>query len=234
MPQQAAELNTDLNNKPTSSYFEDRGDATDSWLMYIKSIAIGETDDAAATGNGSVIGILKQLRTLLGGGVASALSEGLPTYVETRSPTVTNGTYASGDVVGTEMNFQAGPADGGAGKLRSIQLVCSGAIPGGDWRLWFFRSAPVAVHTETVTDNGVVPDWKLTSLQAMVFYVDVFVADWIDTGTRSFANIILGDNMIIGDVDASNLAYCVISTLDASTAFAATNALSVIFTTQAA
>lgn len=234
MPQQAAELNTDLNNKPTSSYFEDRGDATDAWLMYIKSIALGETDDAEATGNGSIIAILKRLRTLLGTGISSSLSQGLPTYVETRSPTVTNGAYTSGDVVGTEMYFQAGPADGSAGKLRSLQLVCSGAIPGGDLRLWFFRTAPVAVHTETITDNAVIPDWKLTTLQAMLFYVDVYVADWIDTGTRSFANIILGDSMIIGDVDSSSRAYCVITTLDASTAFAATNALSVTFTTQAA
>jgi len=74
MSQQNARLNTDLDNKLTSSYY----DGTD-WYMQTKAkdgaiATLGTTTDAEATGNGTLIGIIKRIRTLFGGGLPSALS----------------------------------------------------------------------------------------------------------------------------------------------------------------
>lgn len=74
MAQQNARLNTDLDNKLTSSYY----DGTD-WYMQTKAkdgaiATLGTTTDAEATGNGTLIGIIKRIRTLFGGGLPSALS----------------------------------------------------------------------------------------------------------------------------------------------------------------
>jgi len=74
MPQQNARLNTDMDNKLTSSYY----DGTD-WYNQVKAkdgaiATLGTTTDAEATGNGTLIAITKRLRTLLGGGLPAALS----------------------------------------------------------------------------------------------------------------------------------------------------------------
>lgn len=74
MAQQNARLNTDLDNKLTSSYY----DGTD-WYMQTKAkdgaiATLGTTTDAEATGNGTLIAIVKRLRTLFGGGLPSTLS----------------------------------------------------------------------------------------------------------------------------------------------------------------
>lgn len=74
MAQQNARLNTDLDNKLTSSYY----DGTD-WYSQIKAkdgaiASLGTTTDAESTGNGTLIGIIKRIRTLFGGGLPLALS----------------------------------------------------------------------------------------------------------------------------------------------------------------
>jgi hypothetical protein len=92
MPQQNARLNTDLDNKLTSSYY----DGTD-WYMQIKArdgaiATLGTTTDTEATGNGTLIGIIKRIRTLFGGGLPSALSASgnLKTVVSEPLPAGTN------------------------------------------------------------------------------------------------------------------------------------------------
>jgi len=74
MAQQNARLNTDLDNKLTSSYY----DGTD-WYMQTKAkdgaiASLGTTTDAESIGNGTLIAIVKRLRTLLGGGLPAALT----------------------------------------------------------------------------------------------------------------------------------------------------------------
>lgn len=81
MPQQSTSLNTDQGNKPTSGYYEDAGAGTSKWLIWIKKAnggdaALGATTDAAATGDGTLIAVVKRLRTLLNGGLPTALSAG--------------------------------------------------------------------------------------------------------------------------------------------------------------
>ncbi len=92
MSQQNARLNTDLDNKLTSSYH----DGTD-WYMQTKAkdgaiSSLGATTDAEATGNGTLIGIIKRIRTLFGGGLPAALSGNgnLKTAVSESLPAGTN------------------------------------------------------------------------------------------------------------------------------------------------
>lgn len=92
MSQQNARLNTDLDNKLTSSYH----DGTD-WYMQTKAkdgaiSSLGATTDAEATGNGTLIGIIKRIRTLFGGGLPAALSGNgnLKTVVSEPLPSGTN------------------------------------------------------------------------------------------------------------------------------------------------
>jgi hypothetical protein len=92
MAQQNARLNTDLDNKLTSSYY----DGTD-WYMQTKAkdgaiATLGTTTDAEATGNGTIIAIVKRLRTLLGGGLPAALSGNgnLKTAISESLPAGTN------------------------------------------------------------------------------------------------------------------------------------------------
>lgn len=92
MAQQNARLNTDLDNKITSSYH----DGTD-WYMQTKAkdgaiSSLGATTDAEATGNGTLIGIIKRIRTLFGGGLPAALSGNgnLKTVVSEPLPSGTN------------------------------------------------------------------------------------------------------------------------------------------------
>ncbi|MGF7429579.1 hypothetical protein PQV03_02115 [Thermoanaerobacterium thermosaccharolyticum] len=92
MAQQNARLNTDLDNKLTSSYY----DGTD-WYMQTKAkdgaiATLGTTTDAEATGNGTLIGIIKRIRTLFGGGLPSTLSSNgnLKTAISESLPAGTN------------------------------------------------------------------------------------------------------------------------------------------------
>ena len=92
MAQQNARLNTDLDNKLTSSYY----DGTD-WYMQTKAkdgaiATLGTTTDAEAIGNGTLIAIVKRLRTLFGGGLPSTLSSNgnLKTAISESLPAGTN------------------------------------------------------------------------------------------------------------------------------------------------
>lgn len=82
MPAQSVDLNTDLSSRLTSAYYEDAGAGASKWLLFTKKVDGGDTALGATTqsevssGNGSVIQILKRLRTLLAGGLPAALTAG--------------------------------------------------------------------------------------------------------------------------------------------------------------
>lgn len=62
MPQQSSTLNTDQNNKLTSSFYADDGSGSSRWWMWIRSYVLGERSDSAVTSpssSGSVIALLK-------------------------------------------------------------------------------------------------------------------------------------------------------------------------------
>ena len=64
---QTETLNQDADGKATSGHYGDIGDGTDEWFGIIKianggSVALGATTDSAASGNGSLIAVLKYIR----------------------------------------------------------------------------------------------------------------------------------------------------------------------------
>ncbi len=123
MPQQSARLNTDLDGKLTSSYYDTQ------WYMQVQSrdggiASIGNTTDAEATGNGTLIGIAKRIRTLLGGGLASLLngSGNVKTAVTESLPAGTN-------TIGKVSLSAALPA--GTNEIGKVQVTSIPAIPAG-------------------------------------------------------------------------------------------------------
>lgn len=123
MPQQSARLNTDLDGKLTSSYYDTE------WYMQVQSrdggiASIGNTTDAEATGNGTLIGVAKRIRTLLGGGLASLLngSGNVKTAVTEPLP-------AGSNTIGKVSISAALPA--GTNEIGKVQVTSIPAIPAG-------------------------------------------------------------------------------------------------------
>lgn len=82
MTQYGQNVNTDAAGKVTTAEYGDDGSGTSRWHAYHRianggDAAQGATTDAEATGNGTVVGILKRLRTLLGN-----ISGQLPTALD--------------------------------------------------------------------------------------------------------------------------------------------------------
>lgn len=78
MTQYGQNVNTDAAGKVTTAEYGDDGSGANRWVSYHRvanggDAAQGATTDAEATGNGTVVAILKRLRTLLSGGLPAAL-----------------------------------------------------------------------------------------------------------------------------------------------------------------
>lgn len=148
MAQQNARLNTDLDNKLTSSYY----DGTD-WYVQTKAkdgaiSTLGTTTDADATGNGTLVGIIKRIRTLFGGGLPSALSTGgnLKTAVTEPLPSgdnnignvdVISSALPTGAATAAKQDAIIGAVDGLEGLITAIRDTdgikkIADALPSGD------------------------------------------------------------------------------------------------------
>lgn len=95
------ELNTDANSVPTSAEYGDRGDATDSWFLWIKSAFIGGLTDTAvvdSTASGSVIALLKGLlsATRAEDEASASAHRGFP-FLAVRRDTAAAGSGTDGD-----------------------------------------------------------------------------------------------------------------------------------------
>lgn len=100
------DLHLDQNEVPTSSLHGDLGDGTTNWFHYIRlldggDVAQGDRSDAAApTGDGTVIALLKAIRDLGSGAVASLTTPSVAGTSATSAPTNSASTaYVASQVI---------------------------------------------------------------------------------------------------------------------------------------
>lgn len=166
-------------------------------------VAQGTTTDAeAAAGNGTVIAILKRLRTLLNGGLPAALGQGtmaqsLPVVlasnqtdvpVSTKSdfiwqtPAVTAGAYVANDAVGGLLTFANAAVSGEGGVVKNVLIVDDNGQDA-EMELWLFRETFVAM-----ADNA---PWAPSEadLRKLVAIISTADGAWFAAGTPSVARI---------------------------------------------
>jgi hypothetical protein len=125
------------------------------WLRYLGSL-FGATNDADATGDGSVIAILKRLRTLLSNVIVVGGTTATPTSTFTRPANST--AYASGDIItdstttsfsGGVPSFTAARVVSGSFMIRRIRLRKSDAgITNAQFRVHLFSAAPTSLAVD--------------------------------------------------------------------------------------
>lgn len=100
---QGSDLNTDSDGKATTGRWGDLGDGNTQWYLNAKianggDAAMGATTDASAAGNGSLIAIIKYLRSALVAedAVAASGDLGIPVFAA-RNDALATLTSASGD-----------------------------------------------------------------------------------------------------------------------------------------
>jgi len=160
------------------------------------------TDIESAVGNGTVIAILKRLRTLLNGGLPAALGQAamaasLPVVVASdqtavpvstdsdmiwQTPTVTAGAYAANDAVGGLLTFANAAVSGEGGVVKNV-LIIDDAGQDAEMELWLFR--------ETFTNMADNAPWAPSEadLRKLVAIISTADGAWFAAGTPSVARI---------------------------------------------
>lgn len=139
-------------------------------------VALGTTTDAAATGNGSVVGILKRLRTLLNGGLPAALGAGGGLKVDGSGTSLP--VKQTARKTGVEALAGSWAATVALSWAAGLQSLATSATVGQ-------ASAEVDLTAEGADDVQVTVYVTMTTAGTPTGYVDVYVLTSVDGTTYS-------------------------------------------------
>jgi hypothetical protein len=166
---------------------------------------LGLATDAAATGDGSLIGIVKQLRTLLSGTLSVSggltdtelrdsdvvvsldgeeVSVAAPAGITvSQTPTITAGAYSAGDAVGGKLEFANAARDANGGGWITNMSIVDDAGQDVEMELWLFSEDFTAI-----ADNAAA-EFSEADLENLVTVISTSLDSWIASGTPSAIDV---------------------------------------------